>query len=108
MDQSYEWKLWYADGKKTFSNEDGAPNDSPHWGVIFILQPNSDKDVIFNHTYMIYREDLGRWSGHDLIGYIDQQVHYGPLISCTRIGRDILTDDFSKLLNRELVKMRGK
>ena len=102
------WTLWYEDGS-TFTSEEGTPNDSPMWGLICIGQPGAaGRDLLWNETYYIFRTDTGEWSAHDLVGFVDQSVHYAPLIECVRIGRDTQTSRFKAVVAAAAVAMRGR
>jgi hypothetical protein len=101
------WTLYYEDGS-TFTSAEGEPNDSSEWGVVCITQNVPNRDVVWNENYYIYRTDRGYWTGHDLIGFVDQQVHFAPYIICVRVGRDGDTTEFKRILKEATIKMRGK
>lgn len=99
------WTLHYEDGS-TFTSEQGKPYDSPGWGVIFITQDVPGRDVVWNEQHYIYRADRGYWTGHDDIGMIDQHVHFTPVIICHRVGRDMDTVEFKRMLQEATLKIR--
>jgi len=101
-----DWTLWYDD-ETVFTSLDGEPNDSPRWGVVCVTQPGKAKDVLWNEWAYIYHEDMEIWTQHDLVGFIDQQVHFSPMITCVRIGRDMLTGRFKEIVERATKEARG-
>jgi len=102
------WKLYYNDGS-SFSDEDGAPNDSPPFGAVFVCQPNhSGRDLIWGTDYLIHRTDVDAWMGTDLVGLIDQLSHFAPYIDCVRAGREMVTPAFKALMHEAAVEMRGR
>jgi len=95
----FRWRIYYEDGS-TFSNTDGAPHESPPWGVVVIAQrhtkPKQD-EVLYgaNADYFLYRKDMKCWhqageiesEGAVSVGLIDQLAHFGHLIMCVRPAR---------------------
>jgi len=100
------WKIWYDD--ETFSSEQGKAWDSPEWGTLVITQPGRERDVLWNDTYYIHWSDTDLWTAHDLIGFIDQQVHFSRYIDCVRIGRDTQTEGFKEILRIATIEARGQ
>ena len=88
----FKWRLYYDDGS-TFSDADGAPHESPPWGVVVIGQPHAERHdrVLMNGdtSLYLYRSDLGRWCEIGQGGILDHLAHFGHLISCIRPGRHI-------------------
>ena len=86
----FKWRLHYEDGS-TFSDTDGAPHDSPPWGVVAVSQPaaypQGEKALVGNGDVYLYREDLGYWHEVGDSGLVDHLSHYGHLITCIRPGR---------------------
>jgi hypothetical protein len=85
----FKWRLYYADGS-TFSDTDGAPHDSPPWGVVVVSQPGATDNVdrvLMNGDRFMYRTDLDRWHEVGRDGLDDHLSHFGHLVGCYRVGR---------------------
>lgn len=85
----FKWRLYYDDGS-TFSDGDGAPHDSPPWGVVAVSQPdapNGSRELLGNGDYYLYRKDIGLWHEVATDGLPDHLAHFGHLMSCVRPGR---------------------
>jgi len=63
--------------------------------------------VLWNDPYYIHRTDTDLWTPHDLIGLIDQLVHFSPVIDCVRVGRDMPTRRFKEIVKAATKEMRG-
>lgn len=95
------WQLRYDDGS-TFTSLDGAPEDSPPWGCVGVIQPTlipDDPDwCIVGAEYLLWRTDLQRWTKcGDIVGLVDQLTHRAHLIACVRPGRYMPTRDYKAL-----------
>jgi hypothetical protein len=102
------WTLYYENGTK-FTNLEGDPQDSPPFGVVFVTQPGlNSRDLIWGVNYLIFRRDLGYWTGHDQIGLFDQLAHFAHLIDSVRPGREMDTDKLKKMIQTATLEMRGK
>lgn len=92
------WQLRYDNGD-TFSNLEGAPHESPPWGVVGVIHPDligTDPDwCLVGAEYLLWRTDLGRWTQcRDTVGLVDQLTHHAHLIGCVRPGRYMPTMDY--------------
>lgn len=106
----WEWCLIYEDGTE-FSSIEGEPNDSPKTGVIFVLQRGSPNGDILGEgaKALIYRIDKGGWMPvFDSFGLMDQLMHFAPVISCVRPGRQMWTPDYKRLAIKHTREMRGR
>jgi len=102
------WTLYYDDGM-TFTSGDGPPEASYPWGVVFVTQPGvNSRDLVWGLDYLIYRTDLGHWTGHDLIGLVDQLTHFAHKIEAVRPGREMDTDTLKAMIRVATLEMRGK
>jgi hypothetical protein len=102
------WTLHYENGT-TFSSEDGEPQDSLPWGVVFVCQPGvNSRDVLWGHDFLLYRTDLGHWTGHDLIGLVDQLTHFAHKVTAVRPGREMDTDTLKAMIRAAALEMRGR
>lgn len=104
------WRLVYEDGS-TFTSEQGKPNDSPKTGSIFVQQRGvNGADIVGEGAKaIIYREDKGGWMPvYDEFGLMDQLMHFAPVISCVRPGRQMWTPEFKELAIRFNREMRGR
>jgi hypothetical protein len=93
------WRIYYEDGT-TFSDADGAPHDSPPWGIVAIAQPTARKTFracLYNGPYFLFRTDWKCWLECDRDGLLDQLTHHTHLISCFRSGRYIRSDVFKRI-----------
>ena len=105
---AFAWKLVYDDGS-SFTSEDGAPNDSPPWGAVAVAQPEvENRDLIWGADFLLYRSDLGFWTGHDLVGLVDQATHFSPSIVAVRPGREMNLRDLKKIVRDLGLEMRGR
>lgn len=93
------WRLYYEDGS-TFSDSDGAPHESPAWGVVALKQPGYEPEILVNADWLMYRTDLGRWEQCGSDGFDDHACHYGHLIGCWRKTRWIPLPDFKRIWAR--------
>jgi len=91
-----KWRLYYEDGS-TFSDLDGAPHDSPPWGVVALAQPDIDPPITVNADYYLWRPDLNQWLECGTDGLDDHVCHFGHLIQCVRKTRWITTIDFKRI-----------
>jgi len=104
---TYRWKLWYAD-ESSFSSEDGHPWEAPVQRVVCISQPGaSGKDVLWNENHYLHHRG-GGWSAHDLIGFVDQTTYGMQDLDCHRLGWDMPTEPFKKIVVRATLEVRGK
>jgi len=93
-----QWCIYYEDGS-TFSDEDGAPHESPVWGCVALAQPaldSSDK-IMVNADYYLWRPDRNLWYQCGVDGLDDHICHFGHLIECVRKTRYIPTIDFREI-----------
>ena len=105
---SGRWTLHYDDGSR-FTSVQGELGESPPWGVVFVTQPGvNSRDLVWGLDYLIYRTDLGHWTGHDLIGLVDQLTHYAHKIEAVRPGREMDTDQLKAMIRHATLEMRGK
>jgi hypothetical protein len=103
---AYRWKLWYADGSM-FSSEDGEPWASPVQRVVCVTQPGVvGKDLLYNETHYLHHRD-GEWSAHDLLGFVDQTTYQIHTLDCHRMGWDMPTEPFKRIVNWALREVRG-
>lgn len=102
------WTLHYDDGSR-FTSTRGEPGDSPPWGVVFVTQPGvNSRDLVWGLDYLIYRTDLGHWTGHDLVGLMDQLTHFAHKVEAVRPGREMDTDRLKAMIRVATLEMRGK
>ena len=87
---SFKWRLYYDDGS-TFSDTEGAPHESPMWGIVGVSQPwvsgIADPATLANGDWLLFRDDEGFWHEVGDKGLDDHIVHFGHLISCARKTR---------------------
>lgn len=94
-----KWTLYYEDGS-TFSDIDGAPHESPPWGVVAVAQPDIEPAVMVNSDWLMYRTDQAAWAECGSDGFHDHATHYGHLIGCWRQTRWIRREDFKAIWAR--------
>ena len=97
------WCLYYEDGTR-FTDRDGAPHESPVWGVVAVGQPqeNRIRKALFNGYAYLYRTDWQCWTEvDDMTGFWDQAAHSAHVIGAVRFGR-YARDDVFREIKREV------
>jgi hypothetical protein len=102
------WTILYED-RTRFTSEDGPPSKAPSFGVLAIAQPEVDyRDLVFNERFYLYRSDRGYWSGHDLIGLVDQLAFHFSEIGGFLVGRDTANSEMTEAVRRLGLEARGR
>lgn len=88
-----DWKVHYGDGK-TFSDEDGSPEQAPALNVQAIAERNKKvgRRIISGFHFYVRRE--GRWEGVDWFGVVDHFITLGLL----KAGRTVSDETFEQIL----------
>ena len=76
--------------------------------MVVITQDVPSRDVVWNEDYYIHRTDRDYWTGHNLVGVVDQLKHFAHLIDCVRVGWDMDTVKFQAMIREATIEMRGK
>ncbi len=92
-----KWKVFYIDGK-TFSNEDGNPEDAPGGGVLAIAQEDSEVGVLIHQSndFYIFDEQYGGWYGLDHIGFTQYVMRPGYKI--VKVGESMSTSRYKEMI----------
>jgi hypothetical protein len=100
-----DWRLYYEDGS-VYEPEQGAPHESPGWGLVLVLQVGEHVDhhdqLLVNKDFYCWRTDLRQWLEHDRDGLLDQLVTRAHEIGAVRPGRTLPTDRFRAIWERAL------
>jgi hypothetical protein len=104
----YQWKLVYYDGTE-FTNEDGEPWESPEIGLVLVLQPGLDYDVLRDVNHYLYDTELGRWINCDDRGIWDRLTREIRRYSCYRSGWNVpVRAEFEKIREKYMLEIRGR
>lgn len=91
---AWPWRLYLWNGT-TFCHAEGRPDESPREFVLAVTQPNAERDqVIAGAAYLMWRDDLNRWTRCGEDGLFDHLSLWAPHISCVRKGIWLPTEDW--------------
>ena len=90
------WKIHYDDGS-TFSSEDGAPWESPGYGVLAVTQ-DGENTVLCSQDFYLYRDDYSCWVEVHIEGLIDHLVTAARHVVAVRAGRTVPLSVYKRVL----------
>jgi hypothetical protein len=106
----FKWRLYYEDGS-TFTDHEGSPWDSPHFGVIGVAQPfaaDRFKTRLFDGDYFIYRTDYNCWLDVNLDGLLDHLTDAAQYIVAVRPGRLVLSTTWHDMMKQMVEDLDGQ
>ncbi len=91
------WRISYVDGS-TFSNDDGAPEDAPGFGVAAVVQEDATVGVQIHHQrdFYVFDEQYGGWYGLDVFGFA--QYLGRPGFKIVKLGEVMTTEGYKALI----------
>lgn len=92
-----QWRIYYANGG-TFSSEDGNCREAPPWGVLVIVQQDTETGRSFWKDCDFYWWVKLCWVGGDLIGLLDYLAH----CNCAKVlqGRTVPDSIYREAMRR--------
>lgn len=92
-----DWKIYYGDGS-SFSSNDGPVWDAPPHNVVAVRHKTENGSQTLNTwDWYIYRSDVGWW-GVDMMGMVDQVMHFANLVHGVKQGRCVPDEQFQEIM----------
>lgn len=90
------WKIYYDD-EKTFSEGDDPEFCAPGWGVIAIVQTDTDvgHEILNGYDYYIFENE--KWIGINVDGLDDHLLNVGIGRKCIKKGRALERSQFKAI-----------
>jgi hypothetical protein len=90
-----QWAIWYDDGR-SFSSDDGPPENAPRWGVICIAAYSGDHGRMIWHATDYYGW-IGEWISFDAAGLLDYLGNRPGKEKVVLMGRHVPPDVFHRV-----------
>lgn len=91
------WVIYYTNGK-TFSNEDGEPENAPGGGVVAIAQEDTTIGRAIHHgsDFYVWDEQYGGWYGLDYFGFTQYLMRTGSKV--VKLAESMTTEGYKAIM----------
>jgi len=94
-----DWKIYYGNGS-AFSSDDGGVWEAPSHDVVCVVHKTENgRQCLNTWDWYIYRSDVGWW-GVDMMGMVDQVMHFTDKVMGVKQGRCIPDQDYYEIMSR--------